>query len=84
LSSSATTKKNSVINPSLIHSLNERVKSSDPKCSPMGISQNAENGVAHFEFDTIRATMVATNNMTPVATLIFRNRANGLVSRSAI
>jgi hypothetical protein len=84
LSSRATTKKNRVINPSLIHSLRERVKSSAPKCSPMGISQNAKNGTDHFEFDRVRAATVATNNMTPVATLIFRIRANGLVSRSAI
>jgi hypothetical protein len=42
LSSRATTKKNSVINPSLIQRRSERVKSSDPKCSPIGISQNAE------------------------------------------
>jgi hypothetical protein len=62
----------------LIHNLSERVKSSDPKCSPMEISQNAKNGTDHFEFDRVRAATVATNNMRPVATLILRNRATGI------
>src|SRR5690606_32906212 len=52
-------------------------------CRPICISQNARNRADQAVFATINAAMVATSNKPPAAASTLRNRAKGLVIRSA-
>jgi len=82
LSSNATTKKKSVMSPSLIHSRDDRVNSNEPIRIPMGSSQAPKNGWAQGELDSTRAATVDSNRIPPPRASMRRNHANGFVSRS--
>ena len=79
--SSATTKKNSVIAPSLIQRLIERENSTSPKPMVMGVSQNAMYGTDHGELEVASATAAHSSSTTAARASMRRNRTNGLENR---
>src|SRR3954463_549206 len=82
LSSNATTKKNSVISPSLIQSRAEWRRANGPSRNPTGISQKAKKPGAQGELERASAVAVHTSRTAPPAVSMRRNRASGPVTRS--
>ena len=82
LSSKATTKKNSVISPSLIQCRAEWRRANGPSRNPTGISQKAKKPWAQDEFERASAVAVHSSRTAPPAVSMRRNRASGPVTRS--
>lgn len=82
LSSRATTKKNNVIKPSLIHSRDARTSRNGPIWMPICVIQRDRKRSAQGELESASASAAARSRIAPLAVSIRRKRASGLASAS--